>query len=137
MPGMARTLCTPKNKGIFPHWELNSFFAMQILRKANTAALSRGCKPRKVILHVSLFTKQQHPTAKLKNMEFESCNLCLKNPCNLLEISVLTLIKRMIVSLTFLRTREKRKAYLQCRGQKTSCCTVSLFPVAEVAHFHT
>ena len=129
MPRMARTLCTPKNKGIFPHWELNSFFAMQILRKANTAALSRGCKPRKVILHVSLFTKQ-HPTAKLKNMEFESCNLCLKNPCNLLEISVLTLIKRMIVSITFLRTREKRKAYLQCPGPKdlvlhcefVSCC---------------
>lgn len=75
---MARTLCTPKNKGIFPHWELNYFFAVQILRKANTAALSRGRKPRKAILHVSLFTKQQHPPTKLEKMEFESWNLCLK-----------------------------------------------------------
>ena len=37
---------------------------MQIPRKANTAALSRSYKPRKFILHVGLFTKQQQPPAK-------------------------------------------------------------------------
>ena len=37
---------------------------MQILRKANTATLLRGRKPRKAILHVSLFTKKTTSAGK-------------------------------------------------------------------------
>ena len=43
----------------------------------------------------------------------DSCNLRLKTTWNILEISVLTLIKGMVVSIMFRRTLEKRKAYLQ------------------------
>ena len=114
--GMASS---PKNKGISPtgNWTLSFFFSFffYFCRANSTKSQhNRLCchaiaNREKSFCMTALIYKTTTTAGKAyKEMDFESCNLC-----NLFEISVLTLIKGMIVSIMFFRTREKREAYLQ------------------------
>ena len=119
MSPWAREWLAPQRTKAFPRLEtelfLFSFFFFYFCRANSTKSQhNRLCchaiaNREKSFCMTALVYKTTTTAGKAyKEMDFESCNLC-----NLFEISVLTLIKGMIVSIMFFRTREKREAYLQ------------------------
>ena len=123
-----RQSCWYKEQECFPHhWEISSFLCkfcdtkiiVLVCQQICMVALSRSCKVFLRYINVVWVRKWMH-----------------KKPFSRSEIQFLTLTKGMVVFNNYLRFQESLPLIFYNVPVNRACaCFVSLFPIAEVAHF--
>jgi len=115
-----------QNRSVSPATENLALF-MQILR------LKNHCLVLSTNMHGSLVTWLQGPLKRGSVRKWMH-----KKPCSRSEIQFLTLIRGMVVLNNYLRFQESLPLiFYNVRVNRSCACFVSLFPIAEVAHFCT